>query len=641
MTVVNYEGEIPFRISEVLNEDVKTGALSSILSGDQFQPCSMPREVEEGNVEYKRHLASPDQDRFEQLVSQLKYRLTEGNGEALYELGVEDDGKLLGIPEDDLDKSIATLRRMAASLGAEANVIFRSRGSLPDAHVAEVVIRLCAKSEVKFQDIRIAVAGNVDSGKSTLVGVLAGTGGLDDGRGKARSAVFVHKHEMDTGRTSSVSHQIMGFDGQGNIVNHAGVRRLAWKEIVEKSSKVMTFLDLAGHEKYLKTTVGGLMGSLPDFCLLAVGANMGVTRMTKEHLDLALALQLPLFTVLTKIDIAPDHVKKHTLQTISQLLKHPDVGKMPYLVKNEQDVFRCAKSVFYGRVVPVFLLSCVTGEGVSLLTKFLNLLSPRNADIEAPDAPAKFQIDETFNVPGVGTVVSGLCVSGTIVAGTKLLFGPDSFGNFEATVVKSIHNKRVPLRRVVSGQSGALALKKVKRSQVRKGMMLLAPELAPRGVWSIKASIRVLNHSTTIQTGYQAVVHIGNVRQCARIRVVQEMLLRNGDEASVFFDFMYRPEYVREGANLVFREGRTKGIGFVAEVFTDRRDDLPCTNRTPSRVVAPPKSNTALPLKPSQMPSGKHVNKKHGSATTAPNGTVEHQTPSRRKNDKQAQRLKT
>jgi len=43
-------------------------------------------------------------------------------------------------------------------------------------------------------DVRIAVIGNVDSGKSTLVGVLT-KGIMDDGRGAARSKVFNFDHE--------------------------------------------------------------------------------------------------------------------------------------------------------------------------------------------------------------------------------------------------------------------------------------------------------------------------------------------------------------------------------------------------------------------------------------------------------------
>lgn len=54
--------------------------------------------------------------------------------------------------------------------------------------------------------------------------------------------------------------------------NHGG--GLDWTKICEKSSKVITFIDLAGHEKYLKTTVFGMTGHLPDFCMLMVSADL-------------------------------------------------------------------------------------------------------------------------------------------------------------------------------------------------------------------------------------------------------------------------------------------------------------------------------------------------------------------------------
>lgn len=50
-----------------------------------------------------------------------------------------------------------------------------------------------------------------------MLGVLV-KGDLDDGRGKARVSLFRHKHEMETGRTSSVGMEIMGFDVAGNVI---------------------------------------------------------------------------------------------------------------------------------------------------------------------------------------------------------------------------------------------------------------------------------------------------------------------------------------------------------------------------------------------------------------------------------------
>lgn len=63
---------------------------------------------------------------------------------------------------------------------------------------------------------RVAVVGNVDAGKSTLLGVLT-HGELDNGRGFARQKLFRHKHEIESGRTSSVGNDILGFDREGQV----------------------------------------------------------------------------------------------------------------------------------------------------------------------------------------------------------------------------------------------------------------------------------------------------------------------------------------------------------------------------------------------------------------------------------------
>lgn len=61
------------------------------------------------------------------------------------------------------------------------------------------------------------MVGNVDAGKSTLLGVLT-HGELDNGRGFARQKLFRHKHEMESGRTSSVGNDILGFDQEGQVI---------------------------------------------------------------------------------------------------------------------------------------------------------------------------------------------------------------------------------------------------------------------------------------------------------------------------------------------------------------------------------------------------------------------------------------
>jgi hypothetical protein len=58
--------------------------------------------------------------------------------------------------------------------------------------------------EMEDDDVRVAMIGNVDSGKSTLIGVLTHAS-LDDGRGGARKLVLKHRHEQENGRTSAVT----------------------------------------------------------------------------------------------------------------------------------------------------------------------------------------------------------------------------------------------------------------------------------------------------------------------------------------------------------------------------------------------------------------------------------------------------
>jgi elongation factor 1-alpha len=102
------------------------------------------------------------------------------------------------------------------------------------------------------QHIRVAVVGDVDSSKSTLIGTLV-TGTLDDGRGLARSKITKHQHERDSGRTSSISTHLVGLSEDTYETVTGG-----YQKIVLQADRIVTLMDLAGHEKYLKTTVGGV-----------------------------------------------------------------------------------------------------------------------------------------------------------------------------------------------------------------------------------------------------------------------------------------------------------------------------------------------------------------------------------------------
>lgn len=70
----------------------------------------------------------------------MKWRLREGQGEALYEIGVEDNGVLTGLSDSDMNDSLATLQRMASVLGASTTILRERR--LDNGRIAtEVLVR--------------------------------------------------------------------------------------------------------------------------------------------------------------------------------------------------------------------------------------------------------------------------------------------------------------------------------------------------------------------------------------------------------------------------------------------------------------------------------------------------------------------
>jgi hypothetical protein len=74
-------------------------------------------------VEYKLQLLDPTPERFLRLVTQLKWRLLEGGGQAYYELGVADSGALIGIEKSKMEKTLGTLEAMAGEIGASVVVV--------------------------------------------------------------------------------------------------------------------------------------------------------------------------------------------------------------------------------------------------------------------------------------------------------------------------------------------------------------------------------------------------------------------------------------------------------------------------------------------------------------------------------------
>ena len=161
---------------------------------------------------------------------------------------------------------------------------------------------------------KIGVLGAVDSGKSTLIGVLK-TNLNDDGRGLVRKYVMKHNHEVESGRTSCISYNTIKIE-----------------------DKLFNFVDLAGHESYLKTTIYGLNVLEMDYVLIIIGANMGVNNMTREHFNLARVLQLPIIFVINKIDICPENIINETFKDLRRMVKSKKCEIKPLEIVENNDL---------------------------------------------------------------------------------------------------------------------------------------------------------------------------------------------------------------------------------------------------------------------------------------------------------------
>jgi GTPase len=484
-------------------------------------PSVLKEESDEGCVEYKLRLSRGNPTRFQQLVTQLKYRIAQGGGQCFYCLGVEDNGHPAGLDSCTLAESIATLEAMASEVDATATVIRTPPGTEGRLCAFICVRRGAAGSASDLTEVRIAVAGAVDGGKSTLISVLShGTDGqptLDNGRGAARMAILRHKHEIESGRTSSVSHITLAYSPTGAVLNYSRVAQFTPRELVAFARKFVRFSDLGGHQRYSKTSLHGLTSTRPDYTMLCICASQGLSWVALDHLAVSLALQVPVVVVITKVDAVQRSTVEEVVEEIFKVANKACV-KGGVEVENVDQAIQIAKTVssqnstsdnstvalFTQPVLPVFCVSCVTGARLPALHAFLNALpssasspasySPTTSttpcgipDIQNKNAtidelvsnnplsvphpppppssiPTHFQVDGSMDIAGVGPVFSGVVISGSISIGDEVLVGPDDDGLFRNVVVSGLHRAQVEVETVRENQNATVAVSMVASS---------------------------------------------------------------------------------------------------------------------------------------------------------------------------------
>lgn len=455
--------------------------------------------------------------------------LEESRG-ALYEIGVSDDGTLVGLPDDEMQESILTLQVMAASLGCVVEVMRRqcvgecewtqdpggASSRLPmtyreklyvvealvkpssaggDDQAAEPVDRTTSAPPTQptsaeastIEQLRVTLTGPTDCGKSTLLGTLS-TGTFDNGAGRSRTFLLRHRHELASGMTTSISHMLIGYKNNGldeNLIYSFSDRNIdSWEAIHDSSrdGRLVFIADSAGHLRFRRTILRGLVGWAPHWTLLCLTANDGelTARPTpipsqegaeslfaevdqaKAYLDLCLKLGMPLVIVITKLDVATSISFRSTLTKVLTAVK--GVGRVPKLLikqRIQSDPTRVpaidedeiqpliAEMKASGdllKYVPIVSTSALKGEGFGLLHALLQNLpippTPTAQDYVGlalnPEQPgAVFHVEDRFSLSALygntvkdeeeadhGTVVAGYLRFGHLAVGDRVLVGP-------------------------------------------------------------------------------------------------------------------------------------------------------------------------------------------------------------------------
>lgn len=154
--------------NELQEDETDVVSLVRLMYKDQsaFPTAStIIEEDDDGDTEYKLKLVDTSRERIQQLTTQMKYRIKEGNSEAYYKIGYEDNGNPLGLGQEDMTQSFNSLCHIASDLRVDLVVQKVLRGQ--QGMVAEVLVREIRESV--NSGIKINLMGESASGKSTLV----------------------------------------------------------------------------------------------------------------------------------------------------------------------------------------------------------------------------------------------------------------------------------------------------------------------------------------------------------------------------------------------------------------------------------------------------------------------------------------
>ncbi|RZN61796.1 MAG: GTP-binding protein, partial [Methanonatronarchaeia archaeon] len=459
------------------------------------------------------------------------------------------------LTQKEFKETVEVITEISSDIGAQ--VIETKQKTVDGKKIG--IIKVNSRSN-QLEHLIIGTAGHVDHGKSTLLGAVV-TGQPDNGSGKARSYFDVQPHEIERGLSADLSYGVYGFDEKGKPIKLKNpLNNQEKSEVISNGVKAVSFVDTVGHEPWLRTTIRGIVGQKLDYGLLVIAADDGVTHVTKEHLGVLLAMDLPTIVAITKTDLVNDEKTEKVVEETTRLLRK--VGKVPYRIRDKKDI----KTVLKKQneiLIPIIKTSAVTMEGIPLLDRLFYCLTPREKQSEGP---FRMYIDKVYRVTGIGRVVSGTIMTGKIKSGDKVLLGPID-NEYREVKVQTIEMHHHRVEEASAGEIVGISVKGAEKTDIERGMALISPESEPKTVREFKADIVVLNHPTKIETGYEPVIHIETISEAAEFTEIKGGYITAGEKTEANLKFKFNSHYLHEGQKFIFREGKSKGIGTVKKII--------------------------------------------------------------------------
>ena len=253
------------------------------------------------------------------------------------------------------------------------------------------------------------------------------------------------------------------------------------------------FVDVPGHEKFVKNMLAGASGI--DLVALVVAADAGVMPQTREHYEICRLLEIKSgLIVLTKTDLVDEELLELVRLEVAELVENS-------FLEN----------------APVIAASAKTGAGIAELKETLKNLALK-IPVRRNETVARLPIDRSFSVKGFGAVVTGTLVSGTISEADELEILPPE----KNVRVRGIQTHGKSAKAVHAGQRAAINLGGIEHAEIERGMILTEKNtLRPTQIFD--AEIEVLKDAAKSLKSRQRVrVHLGTIEALARVQVLNE-----------------------------------------------------------------------------------------------------------------------